>query len=211
MRSAHPLTACGLRANTTSSRRGGVHASTCLMPILGARRFKESEQMRAADQAELDAAAAEIAEFERRDVKFKEDRRHCKAKLKKAEEKLAKDAARLQACPRHTHPDSDSSSRVHSGPPSSLRPDPTSPRSGALAVCVCRYQHALPPHKCLLQQGPCAAHRSLRQRRRSLSATSPPSAPRASAFPPSSPSKRRYYRCPASPSRDALVQYDAEC
>jgi len=52
--------------------------------------------VRAADQAELDAAAAEITEFERRDVKFKEDRRHCKAKLKKAEEKLAKDAARLQ-------------------------------------------------------------------------------------------------------------------
>ena len=29
-------------------------------------------------------------------MKYKEDRRHCKAKLKKAEEKLAKDAARLQ-------------------------------------------------------------------------------------------------------------------
>ena len=66
---------------------------------LHVRRFKESEKTRAADQAELDAAAAEIAEFERRDVKFKEDRRHCKAKLKKAEEKLAKDAARLQARP----------------------------------------------------------------------------------------------------------------
>ena len=61
------------------------------------RRFKESDRVRAADQAELDAAAAEITEFERRDVKYKEDRRHCKAKLKKAEEKLAKDAARLQA------------------------------------------------------------------------------------------------------------------
>ena len=38
-----------------------------------------------------------LCQFERRDVKYKEDRRHCKAKLKKAEEKLAKDAARLQA------------------------------------------------------------------------------------------------------------------
>jgi len=37
-----------------------------------------------------------VSQFERRDVKYKEDRRHCKAKLKKAEEKLAKDAARLQ-------------------------------------------------------------------------------------------------------------------
>ena len=71
---------------------------TWLIPFLRRRRFKESEKMRAADQAELDAAAAEITEFERRDVKFKEDRRHCKAKLRKAEEKLAKDAARLQAC-----------------------------------------------------------------------------------------------------------------
>lgn len=44
----------------------------------------------------MDAAEEELKEFERRDIKHKEDRKHCKAKLKKAEEKIAKDAAKLR-------------------------------------------------------------------------------------------------------------------
>ena len=90
-----------LRRQTSAISYPCKTAAACPSPdqvALQPRRFKDSEKTRAADQAELDAAAAEIAEFERRDVKFKEDRRHCKAKLKKAEEKLAKDATRLQAC-----------------------------------------------------------------------------------------------------------------
>ena len=60
------------------------------------RRFKTSDTERAKIQKQLDAAEEELKEFERRDIKHKEDRKHCKAKLKKAEEKLAKDAAKMQ-------------------------------------------------------------------------------------------------------------------
>lgn len=60
------------------------------------RRFKTSDMERAKIQKQLDSAEEELKEFERRDIKHKEDRKHCKAKLKKAEEKLAKDAAKMQ-------------------------------------------------------------------------------------------------------------------
>ena len=63
------------------------------------RRFKASDAERAAIQAQCDNAEEELKEFERRDIKHKEDRKHCKAKLKKAEEKLAKDASKLQVLP----------------------------------------------------------------------------------------------------------------
>lgn len=59
-------------------------------------RFKASDAERAAIHAQCDNAEEELKEFERRDIKHKEDRKHCKAKLKKAEEKLAKDASKLQ-------------------------------------------------------------------------------------------------------------------
>ena len=64
-------------------------------------RFKASDAERAAIQARLDEADEQMREFERRDIKHREDRKHAKAKLKKAEDKLAKDSAALQACLDH--------------------------------------------------------------------------------------------------------------
>ncbi|KAI3438320.1 hypothetical protein D9Q98_000754 [Chlorella vulgaris] len=46
--------------------------------------------------AELEKAHANFREFERKDIKYREDLKHLKAKLKKAEEKLGKDGAKAE-------------------------------------------------------------------------------------------------------------------
>ena len=45
---------------------------------------------------ELEAASEEFRAFERQDIKFREDLKHLKAKVKKLQEKLARDEAKLQ-------------------------------------------------------------------------------------------------------------------
>ena len=47
---------------------------------------------------ELERANEEFKEFERKDIKYREDLKHLKAKLKKLQEKLAKDSAKMQVC-----------------------------------------------------------------------------------------------------------------
>ena len=51
---------------------------------------------RARVAAELEAASEEFRAFERQDIKFREDLKHLKAKVKKLQEKLARDEAKLQ-------------------------------------------------------------------------------------------------------------------
>ena len=45
---------------------------------------------------ELERANEEFKEFERKDIKYREDLKHVKAKLKKLQEKLTKDSAKMQ-------------------------------------------------------------------------------------------------------------------
>ena len=45
---------------------------------------------------ELERANEEFKEFERKDIKYREDLKHLKAKLKKLQEKLSKDSAKMQ-------------------------------------------------------------------------------------------------------------------
>ena len=47
---------------------------------------------------ELERANEEFKEFERKDIKYREDVKHLKAKLKKLQDKLAKDTAKMQVC-----------------------------------------------------------------------------------------------------------------
>lgn len=45
---------------------------------------------------ELERANEEFKEFERKDIKYREDLKHLKAKLKKLQDKLSKDSAKMQ-------------------------------------------------------------------------------------------------------------------
>lgn len=45
---------------------------------------------------ELERANEEFKEFERKDIKYREDLKHVKAKLKKLQEKLTRDSAKMQ-------------------------------------------------------------------------------------------------------------------
>lgn len=45
---------------------------------------------------ELERANEEFKEFERKDIKYREDLKHVKAKLKKLQEKLTKDSAKME-------------------------------------------------------------------------------------------------------------------
>ena len=51
---------------------------------------------------ELERANEEFKEFERKDIKYREDLKHLKAKLKKLQDRLAKDSARMQVCSSHS-------------------------------------------------------------------------------------------------------------
>lgn len=50
---------------------------------------------------ELERANEEFKEFERKDIKYREDLKHLKAKLKRLQDRLAKDSARMQVCSSH--------------------------------------------------------------------------------------------------------------
>ena len=47
---------------------------------------------------ELERANEEFKEFERKDIKYREDVKHLKAKLKKLQDKLTKDTTKMQVC-----------------------------------------------------------------------------------------------------------------
>ena len=47
---------------------------------------------------ELERANEEFKEFERKDIKYREDVKHLKVKLKKLQDKLTKDTAKMQVC-----------------------------------------------------------------------------------------------------------------
>jgi structural maintenance of chromosome 4 len=61
------------------------------------RRYNTVAAEHASIQRELEAATGEFKEFERKDIKYREDLKHLKSKLKKVEDKSAKDAAKLSA------------------------------------------------------------------------------------------------------------------
>lgn len=48
---------------------------------------------------ELERANEEFKEFERKDIEYREDLKHVKAKLKKLQEKLTKDSVKMQVGP----------------------------------------------------------------------------------------------------------------
>ena len=59
-------------------------------------RLNEMSADHGAVAKELDRANEEVKEFERKDIKYREDLKHLKAKLKKLQEKLSKDTAKMQ-------------------------------------------------------------------------------------------------------------------
>ena len=61
-------------------------------------RYKEESKSQAATQAELDKANERFKEYERKDIKLREDLKHLKAKLKKLGDKLTKDTAKAEVC-----------------------------------------------------------------------------------------------------------------
>ena len=67
-------------------------------------RVKAESTQHAAVQRELDAANERFKEFERRDVKLREDLKHLKAKRKKLMERLQRDAAKHTVRTRPTTP-----------------------------------------------------------------------------------------------------------
>lgn len=60
-------------------------------------RFQKESKEHKAIQRELDAANERFKEYERKDVKLREDIKHLSAKHKKLTDKLAKDTAKTQA------------------------------------------------------------------------------------------------------------------
>lgn len=59
-------------------------------------RFTDMSADHGAVAKELERANEEFKEFERKDIKYREDLKHLKAKLKKLQEKLTKDTAKMQ-------------------------------------------------------------------------------------------------------------------
>lgn len=66
-------------------------------------RFKDMSTDHGGVAKELERANEEFKEFERKDIKYREDLKHLKAKLKKLQEKLVKDSAKMQVCVLTTH------------------------------------------------------------------------------------------------------------
>ena len=69
---------------------------------IDARRFEAEKKEHGRIQKELDAANERFKEYERKDVKLREDIKHLQAKQKKLADKRAKDSAKAQA--RHLIP-----------------------------------------------------------------------------------------------------------
>ena len=61
--------------------------------------FKDMSADHGSVAKELERANEEFKEFERKDIKYREDLKHVKAKLKKLQEKLGKDSAKMQVLP----------------------------------------------------------------------------------------------------------------
>lgn len=59
-------------------------------------RFKDMNADHGGVAKELERANEEFKEFERKDIKYREDLKHVKAKLKKLQEKLTKDSAKME-------------------------------------------------------------------------------------------------------------------
>lgn len=59
-------------------------------------RFKDMSADHGSVAKELERANEEFKEFERKDIKYREDLKHIKAKLKKLQDKLTKDSAKMQ-------------------------------------------------------------------------------------------------------------------
>jgi uncharacterized protein YhaN len=62
------------------------------------RRFEGEKKEHGKIQRELDAANERFKEYERKDVKLREDIKHLQAKQKKLADKRTKDSAKAQAC-----------------------------------------------------------------------------------------------------------------
>ncbi|KAK9829009.1 hypothetical protein WJX72_003379 [[Myrmecia] bisecta] len=60
-------------------------------------RYKGADGERGGIQSRLDACHEEFKAFERKDIKFREDLKHCRAKLKKTQDKLAKDTKKMES------------------------------------------------------------------------------------------------------------------
>ena len=65
-------------------------------------RFKDMSADHGSVAKELERANEEFKEFERKDIKYREDLKHLKAKLKKLQDKLAKDSAKMRVCCSHS-------------------------------------------------------------------------------------------------------------
>ncbi|KAL0027544.1 hypothetical protein WJX77_009918 [Trebouxia sp. C0004] len=61
------------------------------------KKFKDMSADHGSVAKELERANEEFKEFERKDIKYREDLKHLKAKLKRLQDRLAKDSARMQA------------------------------------------------------------------------------------------------------------------
>lgn len=59
-------------------------------------RFKDMSADHGSVSKELERANEEFKEFERKDIKYREDLKHVKAKLKKLQDKLTKDSAKME-------------------------------------------------------------------------------------------------------------------
>ena len=59
-------------------------------------RFKDMSADHGSVAKELERANEEFKEFERKDIKYREDLKHVKAKLKKLQDKLTKDSAKME-------------------------------------------------------------------------------------------------------------------
>jgi structural maintenance of chromosome 4 len=61
-------------------------------------RFQKESKEHKAIQKELDTANERFKEYERKDVKLREDIKHLTARQKKLADKIAKDSAKAQVC-----------------------------------------------------------------------------------------------------------------
>lgn len=87
--------ACALTAGALGVVTGECPACQLLYACL---RFKDMSADHDSVAKELERANEEFKEFERKDIKYREDVKHLKAKLKKLQDKLAKDTAKMQVC-----------------------------------------------------------------------------------------------------------------
>ena len=59
-------------------------------------RFKDMSADHGSVAKELERANEEFKEFERKDIKYREDLKHVKAKLRKLQDKLTKDSSKME-------------------------------------------------------------------------------------------------------------------